>query len=153
MATVFSKGRLSSPIHKQFVQNAISHTQVKWSYHNAHASKRAVRKLRKRTEKKKLRTYLKISLDLEKELAMLLGSWEYIIICGHKQGSVCILHRLAKGTWLCKLDQINTFTAKIDHSRFNNLCLRLPASTLVDLIFRSCSFSLGGKLVQQLQYM
>jgi hypothetical protein len=48
---------------------------------------------------------------------------------------------------------INTFTAKIDHSRFNNSRLRLPASTLVDLIFRSCSFSLGGKLVQQLQYI
>jgi Notch-like protein len=26
---------------------------------------------------------------------------------------------------------LNTFTAKIDHSRFNNSCLRLPASTLV----------------------
>jgi hypothetical protein len=46
-----------------------------------------------------------------------------------------------------------TFTAKIDHSRFNNSCLRLPASTLVDLIFQSCSFGLGGKLVQQLQYI
>jgi hypothetical protein len=47
----------------------------------------------------------------------------------------------------------NTFTAKIDHSRFNNSCVRLPASTLVDLIFQSRCFSLGGKLVQQLQYI
>jgi hypothetical protein len=31
---------------------------------------------------------------------------------------------------------LNTFTAKIDHSRFNNSCLRLPTSTLVDLIFQ-----------------
>jgi hypothetical protein len=49
--------------------------------------------------------------------------------------------------------QVNTFTAKVDHSRFNNSCLRLPASTLVELIFQSHSFSLGGKLVQQLQYI
>jgi hypothetical protein len=48
---------------------------------------------------------------------------------------------------------LNTFTVKIDHSRFNNSCLTLPASTLVDLIFQSRSFSLGGKLVQQLQYI
>jgi hypothetical protein len=47
----------------------------------------------------------------------------------------------------------NTFTAKVDHSRFNDSCLRLSASTLVDLIFQSRSFSLGGKLVQQLQYI
>jgi len=33
----------------------------------------------------------------------------------------------------------NTFTAVIDHSRFNNSCLKLPASTLVDLIFQSLS--------------
>jgi hypothetical protein len=48
---------------------------------------------------------------------------------------------------------LNPFPAKIDHSRFNNSCLRLPASTLVDLIFQSRSFSLGGKIVQQLQYI
>jgi hypothetical protein len=48
---------------------------------------------------------------------------------------------------------LNTFTAKIDHSRFNNSFLRLPASTLVDVIFQSRSFSLGGKRVQQLQYI
>ena len=35
----------------------------------------------------------------------------------------------------------NTFTAEIDHSRFNHSCLRLPASTIVDLIFPSRSFS------------
>jgi hypothetical protein len=43
---------------------------------------------------------------------------------------------------------LNTFTAKVDHSWFNNSCRRLPASTLVDLIFQTRSFSLGGKLVQ-----
>jgi ferredoxin len=46
-----------------------------------------------------------------------------------------------------------TFTAKIDHSQFNNSCLRLPASTLVNIIFQSRSFSLGRKIVQQLQYI
>jgi len=53
MVTVFRKGRISSPIHKQFVQNAISRTQVCYrSYNNAHAAKTVVRKLRKRTENK-----------------------------------------------------------------------------------------------------
>jgi hypothetical protein len=51
------------------------------------------------------------------------------------------------------ISHFNTFNAKIDHSWFNNSCLRLPVSTLVDLIFQSRSFSLGGKLVQQLQYI
>jgi hypothetical protein len=44
---------------------------------------------------------------------------------------------------------LKTFTTKINHGRFNNSCLSLPASTLVDLIFQLRSFSLGGKLVQQ----
>jgi hypothetical protein len=38
---------------------------------------------------------------------------------------------------------INTFTAIIKLSRLNNSCLKTPASTLVDLIFRLCSFSLN----------
>jgi len=41
---------------------------------------------------------------------------------------------------------INTFTAIVDLSRFNNSCLKLPVSTLVDLIFQSHalnSFSLN----------
>jgi len=41
---------------------------------------------------------------------------------------------------------INTFTAIVDLSRFNNSCLKLPASTLVDLTFESHalrSFSLN----------
>jgi len=41
---------------------------------------------------------------------------------------------------------LNTFTAIIDLSRFNNLCLKSPASTLVDLTLQSralCSFSLN----------
>jgi hypothetical protein len=50
-------------------------------------------------------------------------------------------------TWFVLCIAFNTFTAKIDHSWFNNSCLRLPASTVVDLIFQSHSFSLGGKLV------
>jgi hypothetical protein len=54
---------------------------------------------------------------------------------------------------LAAVPYFNTFTAKIDHSQFNNSCLRLLAPTLVDLIFQSCCFSLGGKLVQQLQYI
>jgi hypothetical protein len=37
---------------------------------------------------------------------------------------------------------LNTFTAKADHSQFKYSCLKLPASTLVDLIFQSRSFSL-----------
>jgi hypothetical protein len=36
---------------------------------------------------------------------------------------------------------LNTFTAIADLSRFNNSCLKSPASTLVDLIFQSRSFS------------
>ena len=33
--------------------------------------------------------------------------------------------------------EINTFTAIVDLSRFNNSCLKSPASTLVDLTFQS----------------
>ena len=40
-------------------------------------------------------------------------------------------------------EAINTFTAIVDLSRFNNSCLKSPASTLVDLIFQSRSFSLN----------
>ena len=41
---------------------------------------------------------------------------------------------------------INTFTAIVDLSRFNNSCLKSPSSTLVDLTFQSRalrSFSLN----------
>ena len=41
---------------------------------------------------------------------------------------------------------VNTFTAVVDLSRFNNSCLKSPASTLVDLTFQSRalrSFSLN----------
>ena len=44
------------------------------------------------------------------------------------------------------LHTINTFTAIVDLSRFNNSCLKSPASTLVDLTFQSRalrSFSLN----------
>ena len=34
-------------------------------------------------------------------------------------------------------DGVNTFTAIVDLSRFNNSCLKSPASTLVDLTFQS----------------
>ena len=48
---------------------------------------------------------------------------------------------------LVKTDSsINTFTAIVDLSRFNNSCLKSPASTLVDLTFQSRvlrSFSLN----------
>ena len=43
-------------------------------------------------------------------------------------------------------DSINTFTAIVDRSRFNNSCLKSPTSTLVDLTFQSRalrSFSLN----------
>ena len=33
-------------------------------------------------------------------------------------------------------EEINTFTAEVDLSRFNNSCLKSPASTLVDLTFQ-----------------
>ena len=45
----------------------------------------------------------------------------------------------------CQLT-VNTFTAIVDLSRFNNSCLKSPASTLVDLTFQSHalrSFSLN----------
>ena len=34
-------------------------------------------------------------------------------------------------------EEINTFTAIVDLSRFNNSCLKSPASTLIDLTFQS----------------
>ena len=34
-------------------------------------------------------------------------------------------------------EELNTFTAIVDLSRFNNSCLKSPASTLVDLTFQS----------------
>ena len=43
-------------------------------------------------------------------------------------------------------NSLNTFTAIVDLSRFNNPCLKLPTSTLVDLTFQSRalrSFSLN----------
>ena len=47
---------------------------------------------------------------------------------------------------LLKAFLINTFTAIVDLSRFNNSCLKSPTSTLVDLTFQSRalrSFSLN----------
>jgi hypothetical protein len=38
---------------------------------------------------------------------------------------------------------LNTFTAIVDLSRFNNSCIKSPASTFVDLIFQSRFFSLN----------
>jgi hypothetical protein len=38
---------------------------------------------------------------------------------------------------------LNTFTAIIDLSQFNNSCLKTPASTLVNLIFQSRCFCLN----------
>ena len=35
------------------------------------------------------------------------------------------------------VQHLNTFTAIVDLSRFNNSCLKSPASTLVDLTFQS----------------
>jgi len=38
---------------------------------------------------------------------------------------------------------LNTFTAIVNLSWFNNSCLKAQASALADLIFQSCSFSLN----------
>ena len=38
---------------------------------------------------------------------------------------------------LLEMPIVNTFTAIVDLSRFNNSCLKSPASTLVDLTFQS----------------
>ena len=48
--------------------------------------------------------------------------------------------------WIFWTGNINTFTAIVDLRRFNNSCLKSPASTLVDLTFQSRalrSFSLN----------
>ena len=36
-----------------------------------------------------------------------------------------------------QIKRINTFTAIVDLSRFNNSCLKSPAPTVVDLTFQS----------------
>ena len=56
------------------------------------------------------------------------------------------IFRCVTGAEDCSGCWINTFTAIVDLSRFNNSCLKLPASTLVDLTFQSRalrSFSLN----------
>ena len=55
-------------------------------------------------------------------------------------------HKVKKNVELLKHFKINTFTAIVDLSRFNNSCLKSRASTLVDLTFQSRalrSFSLN----------
>jgi hypothetical protein len=37
-------------------------------------------------------------------------------------------------------ENINTFTAKVDHGQFQSLRFNLPASTLVDLKFTLCFY-------------
>ena len=49
-------------------------------------------------------------------------------------------------THYSRVGTLNTFTAIVDLGRFNNSCLKSPASTLVDLTFQSRalrSFSLN----------
>ena len=64
--------------------------------------------------------------------------------------------------WFQWPHSLNTFAAIVDLSRFNNSCLKSPASTLVDLIFQSRMLRsksatwpviIGGKFIQQLQYI
>jgi hypothetical protein len=43
--------------------------------------------------------------------------------------------RFQLSTVYCGYENINTFTAKVDHGRFQSLRFNLPASTLVDLKF------------------
>ena len=50
--------------------------------------------------------------------------------------SICVLHILATFSVWCVFHDFNTFTAIVYLSRFNNSCLKSPASTLVDLIFQ-----------------
>jgi hypothetical protein len=65
-------------------------------------------------------------------------SAEYVFMC------VCTSIWYKTGTRYLQIPLIvNTFTAIVDLSRFHNSCLKLPASTLVDLIIQSCSFSLN----------
>ena len=62
------------------------------------------------------------------------------IFVGKPEKTIRDIHRLGGGA------TINTFTAVVDRSRFNNSCLKSPASTLVDLTFQSRalrSFSLN----------
>jgi hypothetical protein len=66
--------------------------------------------------------------------------WDkFPIPCLHKSVS-CVISR---GHLFPPCSHLNTFTATVDHSGFNNSCLKMPVSTLVDLIFQSCSFSLN----------
>ena len=67
----------------------------------------------------------------------------YVFVCYRSMESV-----LLQGWFYLALRNllINTFTAIVDLSRFNNSCLKSPASTLVDLTFQSRalrSFSLN----------
>jgi len=105
MVPAFRKGRLSSPIHKQFVQNAISRIQVYYrSYHNAHAAKRVVRKLRKRTENKTEDILGEDKFEFRREtsnatrlLRIQNELWTYTRKC---------VHNPQVDRRLCKLDQI-----------------------------------------------
>ena len=59
----------------------------------------------------------------------------------HKVNENCVLlgyYSVCSGNYI---EILNTFTAIADLSRFNNSRLKSPASTLVDLIFQSRSFS------------
>ena len=48
-----------------------------------------------------------------------------------------LLQRFQTGSGAYTPSYVNTFTAIVDLSRFNNSCLKSPASTLVDLTFQS----------------
>ena len=66
------------------------------------------------------------------------------VLSVHQQHCLCPGHgRHLWGKWS---QRVNIFTAIVDLSRFNNSCLKSPASTLVDLTFQSRalrSFSLN----------
>ena len=80
------------------------------------------------------------------------GSFDFLYAAENLYGFQTTPMRTKFSTYFIFLDfntsvtGINTFTAIVDLSRFNNSCLKSPASTLVDLTFQSRalrSFSLN----------
>jgi len=79
--------------------------------------------------------------------------WHISYLLSYKESMLAVLVLWLSATALVSKSQsiqdvwcnsyLNTFTAIVDLSRFNNSRLKLPASTLVNQIFQSHSFSLN----------
>ena len=88
-------------------------------------------------------------LEVEQYLIKILETEQYIIKALEREQYLIQILEIEK--YVIKIlgieqYRINTFTAIVDLSRFNNSCLKSPASTLVDLTFQSHalrSFSLN----------